>query len=382
MSVPIDNYLDQSAGFQSAYNFPSCNPPRSIRYCTTSIIEHYKCSWLQEAAKVYGVEPDIQCIRTESVDACMQSTTNGQTDVVRVDQKDRVRAERDYQLNPILHEYSREMKNKYVVLAVVKSNSNIYNFADLKGKRACFPNYEDAAYLSVLETLWDLKLAGNKCPFNEDLNNFFSPKSCTWDSMNNRMCAEKYRGDEGALRCLIEGNGDVAFLNLDIFQNFTNDVSIMPWALSYRPIELKLICPYGRSLKTDELCYMNWTPTGHIMIHNKTKTNRKNEIYNTLRDVDKLFGKKYESSTLQFSLFGPFDRQNNIMFNDKTENLFGIIDLLRDRTARLLEKTYTQYASQKCKLRNHANSNLDNHIRILIFLSTTILYFNSIFSFS
>lgn len=60
-SIPIDDYLDQAVGFQSAYSFPTCNPPRSIVYCTTSLIQHYKCSWLQEASSVYGIEPNIQC---------------------------------------------------------------------------------------------------------------------------------------------------------------------------------------------------------------------------------------------------------------------------------------------------------------------------------
>jgi hypothetical protein len=63
ITVPIDDYLDQAEGFQSAYSFPSCNPPRSIVYCTTSIVQFVKCTWLQEASAIYGVEPNIQCIR-------------------------------------------------------------------------------------------------------------------------------------------------------------------------------------------------------------------------------------------------------------------------------------------------------------------------------
>lgn len=27
-TIPVDDYLDQAVGFQDAYNFPSCNPPR------------------------------------------------------------------------------------------------------------------------------------------------------------------------------------------------------------------------------------------------------------------------------------------------------------------------------------------------------------------
>lgn len=27
-TIPVDDYLDQAEGFQDAYSFPSCNPPR------------------------------------------------------------------------------------------------------------------------------------------------------------------------------------------------------------------------------------------------------------------------------------------------------------------------------------------------------------------
>jgi len=128
MAVPVDDFLDQAVGFQSAYSFPSCNPPRSIIFCTTSLIQHAKCSWLQEASSVFGIEPNLQCIRAEHLDRCLDDTKHKVADIVLVDQNERVKAQRDYFLKPLLYEYSTQLSDRYVVLAVVNAESKIHNF--------------------------------------------------------------------------------------------------------------------------------------------------------------------------------------------------------------------------------------------------------------
>lgn len=365
VAVPIDNYLDQAVGFQGAYSFSSCNPPRSIVYCTTSLIEHSKCSWLQEAASTYGVEPSLQCIRAEHLDRCLDDLKNNVADVVLVSQDDRLRAERDFNLKPVLYEYSSVLHDRYVIVAVAHKNSNINSFKDMKGKKACFPSYEGAAYLSVVETLWN-KTSSFECPFNQEIKNYFSDKSCTWGP--NNMCDQKYKDDIGALKCLTDG-GDVAFMSLEVFKNFTNG-NLAGWNSNVLPNKFKTICPYGLG-KNQEFCYLHWTPRGHLMINNNTGVMRKNEIYNTLRDIDKLFGKFYKAYTTPFTMYGPFDRQNNVLFRDSTDSLRGIAELVRDRSERGLENSFSRYTSEKC-IAGSAEINF-NLINSLIFVVVSIL---------
>lgn len=123
ITVPIEDYLDQAPGFQSAYSFPSCNPPRSIVYCTTSLLQFAKCSWLQEVSSVYGIEPNLQCIRGEHIFRCLDDVANNIADVVLVDQDSRLLAQRDYNLTAILHEFSSQLKENYVTIAVVRADS-------------------------------------------------------------------------------------------------------------------------------------------------------------------------------------------------------------------------------------------------------------------
>lgn len=298
---------------------------------------------------MYGIEPNIQCIRTESIHRCMDDTKHKSADVVLVSQDERLKAEREYHLKPLLYEFSSEFYERYVVLAVTNEGSNINDFSDLKGKRACFPNFEGAAYLSVLETLWNYSLIEKSCPHNLNLANYFSAKSCIWDDRSSNKCDDKYSGEDGALRCLADGVGDVAFISSETFKSFTDGSLNSTWSKEFKTRNLKLLCPYGRPSKQhDEYCFLNWTPRGHFMINNETQSVRRNEIYNSFREMDKLFGKQYKSHTTPFTLFGPFDRKNNVMFRDKTEGLRGLAELQRDKSFRLLDKTFTIYAEDVC----------------------------------
>lgn len=340
-TIPISDYLDQAVGFSSAYSFPSCNPPRAIVYCSTTLIDHVKCSWLQETAGVYGIEPNIQCVREDDLNSCMESTQHRATDVVLVDEKIRLRAEQTYHLKPLLYEYAKRGSDRYTVIAVVKVNSEIYNFEDLYGKRVCMPSYEGAAFLSVLETIRDIRgIKSDKTYSSREVSEFFSENSCLWSSETYGNCKKEYAGDEGALRCLSEGHGDVAFVDMAVFQQFINSNS----TFSNLSSKYKLICPYGRSKKSDDLCFLHWWSRGFLMISNQTNLMRRNEIYNSLRDMDRLFGKFYESHILPFSMFGPFDRQHDVMFHDQTDGLRGIIEMEKDRLMpRFLERTFMNY---------------------------------------
>lgn len=343
-TIPIDDYLEQAVGFTSAYSFPSCNPPKAIVYCTTSLIEHTKCSWLQEAANVHGIEPNIQCIRENSLDACIENVQHNASDVVFVSESDRIRAQRDYHLKPILYEFGLKKPDRYTIVAVVKTNSDIYNFNDLYGKRACLPSYEGAAYISVLETI--RKMHGNNNANDKPLSpvelmDFFSHDSCTPSCAS---CDPKYAGDAGALQCLKDGRGDVAFVDMAIVPEYIgSSVNV-----SQRVSELsryKLICPFGRNKYDNELCYMHWTSRGYIMINNRASELRANEIFNSLREMDRLFGKLHENNVPPFLMYGPFDRQNNIMFHDRTDAMRSLSELERDRVPRYLEPSLSNYTS-------------------------------------
>lgn len=337
--IPIDDYLDQAPAFQGAFSFPECNPPRSIVYCTTTILQHIKCSWLQEASQVHGIQPNIQCIRSADLESCMGDTKFKTADVILVDQENRVKAQRDYNLLPLLYEFSTSMHDRYVTIAVVHKDSKYQNFADLHGAKACLPSFEGPAHLSVLETIT------NATGQVKSVRSYFHKDSCTWHPSG--RCPEHYRGDEGALRCLAEG-GDVAFISSDIFKLYTIGNLTSDWIKGTKEHKsFRVLCPYGgieRGSKF-EYCYLHWTTRGHLMTHNSSIT-RRNEIYNSLRDMDRLFGKNEKTGVPPFTLYGVFDKRNDILFRDKTDGLRGLQDLKKDYSKRIMEDIFEKYAEK------------------------------------
>lgn len=374
-SIPIKDYLEQANGFASAYSFPSCNPPRGIVYCTKSLIEHFKCSWLQEAASVYGIEPSVQCIRRNSLDECMDSMSHQAAEIVLVDQSDRVRAERRYGLRPLLYEYAKNLQDRYTVVAVVHTDAEIYSFDDLRGKRACFPSYEGGAYLSALETIrYKWHQSKHQHLTLKDLTDFFAEDSCTWQSKQQGRCNDIYYGEEGALRCLAENRGQVAFVDMNVFKDFVRNALNSNTSIQHvDPKALKLICPFGRSIKPNELCYVHWASRGQLMVNNQTKLMRKNEIYNAFRDMDRLFGKQYVNHIIPFSLFGPFDRRQNVLFHDQSEGLRGFIEIQKDRMTRSLEDAYTNYSKNVFYVASSALSSAPAVQMLLEFFSSILL---------
>lgn len=346
-SVPIDDYLDQAVGFQSAYSFPSCSPPRSVVYCTTSLLQHYKCSWLQEAAAVYGIEPNIQCVRTESVESCMEEVHDGVADVMMADQDERVPAQTEHRLRPLMYEYAAAGRGKYAVVAVVRADSALHGMPDLRGRPACFGAYAGAAHVSVWQTLTNLSLiatADRQCTPGAAMAGFFAAgSSCA--SADASKCPGKYAGDEGALRCLAEGAGEVAFVDLAVFQNLTAGAIDQPWVSGLS--QVRLLCPFGLRAKFEQdPCYLHWTPRGHLMVRADLPQMRRNEIYNSLREMDKLFGKQYKQHTIPFTMYGPFDRRNNVMFRDGTDGLRSLDEMrAKDRWPRMAEEAMTAFVA-------------------------------------
>ncbi|XP_053677379.1 transferrin [Anopheles nili] len=321
--IPVDDYLDQAVGFQDAYNNPGCNPSRSIVFCTKSLLELYKCSWLQEAASVYGVEPGLQCIRTDGLDQCMAKIHSKDADLVIVDQDNAMRAQRDYGLRPILYEYSSNALHKYMIVAVVARGAGFRSGYDLRNRKACFPQYEGAAHMAVLAALQNHSI-GN-------VRNFFSDNSCNWKSTS--RCSPVYDGDNGAMRCLQDGLGDVAFVSYEAYKN------AKAAAAAGKEQNWTIFCPFNKPIKHNALCYLGWTSVGSIMIANDTIVRRENEIYNAMKDIDKLFGRKNGLKAESFNMYGQFDGRSDVIFRDGTESLRNRQEMMRDKSDGFFEPT-------------------------------------------
>jgi len=69
---------------------------------------------------------------------------------------------------------------------------------------------------------------------------------CVGDERGRHVCdlqsGERYSGEEGALRCLVEGRGDVAFVSHETALKYTDGRSPLSWAANLKSSDFRLLC--------------------------------------------------------------------------------------------------------------------------------------------
>ncbi|KAJ8921781.1 hypothetical protein NQ315_008407, partial [Exocentrus adspersus] len=314
---PIESYLHGTTGFLSANSFSGCHPPRTIKICTTSIIENAKCAWMRESAAVYGIEPDLECIKADNTTHCMMALNQNAADIVMVPSDLVHRAVRDYNLETLFYE-TVNVDKKYITVAVTKPGSDINTFEDMRGKKACFPVYDGVAWNTIKNVLFSKNLI-QECPLDKQLAEFFGP-SCTPDlptSLPGRMkesCRQdSEKGDIGALQCLLRGDGDVAFVSRNsIDLDTTEDNS----SKGVKKENFRILC----ESKTKP-CHLSWAPIGQGMMRANGSDLWTKDTLDVFLQLDKLFGKKFHSLTSPFTMFGKYDGKSDLLFHDATERL-------------------------------------------------------------
>lgn len=58
---------------------------------------------------------------------------------------------------------------------------------------------------------------------------------------------------------------------------------------------------------------------------------RRQELINLIKQLDQTFGKSFKSPTTPFTMYGPFDRKHNVIFQDRTKYLKTYSDLSESR---------------------------------------------------
>lgn len=250
----------------------------------------------------------------------------------------------------------------------------------MSDKIACFPRRNGAAFSSAADALLKLNLVTDNC--SSAVENFFSEKTC----FGNENCKKNFGGDNGALHCL-KDFGDVAFMNLETFKNLTGECELLinfsflnlfvPAATAhFNRKSFRVICPFAEKnkyLKGSDICHLSWTSKG-VLLTNKAKSQiRINEIVNTLKTMDNHFGKhKYRSGNIPFTLFGPFDQKQNVLFKDSTDGLKTKFEFTRiTNFERNLESYFELSSELQCNLAISLNKSF-NFVIALISVLTSI----------
>lgn len=321
---------------------------KHIRWCTIGDLETNKCKWVAKTAKALGVSPSISCINSNSTFQCLHDIQENRTDIMVIDSNYGFLARNVYGLSTILYSET-EMDKNSVTVAVVREprgdNYPIKSFHDLKNKKACFSEYGGLSWLSFINVA--------------RTNNIISPKSCDYPLLVSRLlsgaCApgikdsdhsrtgvppdvasklcsacrshynttsceanknNRYYGDVGAMKCIDEGVGDIAFIELTNIHGLVDSETD----------KYRILCKNGSlaknaGFKIDEHCALSETIDSEVIGSKRDATQiSRTDITLALLKLEDWLGYRVNARR-PIHIYGPFNGTLDLLFKDSSAGL-------------------------------------------------------------
>lgn len=339
--MSLSTYLSKGREIDIS-NIETCG--KTIRWCTIGDLETNKCTWVAKAAKALGVEPNISCIKSNSTFECFHDIAENRADIITIDSNYGYLARTVYGLSTVLYSET-EMDKNSVIIAVVREpkddNYPVKNFHDLRDRKACFPEYSGISWLSFINIartnniisskscnyplLVSKFLSGACSPGIEDADHSrttvpadVSSKLCSaCRYQNNTSCAvnetNRYYGDKGAMRCLSEGAGDVAFVEAANIERIIDST------------RYRILCKNGSLAETtgfkfDEFCALSVTIDSELVGRKTDMQIFKTDTFEALLKIEDWLGYRV-SIRRPIYIYGPFNGTLDLLFKDSTSGL-------------------------------------------------------------
>ncbi|XP_066256640.1 transferrin isoform X1 [Euwallacea similis] len=344
------DYLDK-ANYTDVVERDHGPPFKSVRFCVTSKEEKNKCRSLSQASFSRNIRPRFDCVQGQSVDDCLEIISKNGADIITLDGGFVDVAIKNFDLKPILAEQYGSTGGSYYAVAVVKRDSHIESFEDLRGKKSCHTGIgRTAGYNAPLYTLVSKGLIRDgDCPYPKALAEFFNGGSCLPGAKNwkynldgatsDKLCSlcggevdtknsatkcnfdqsESYSGYTGAFRCVVEGGGDVAFVKHVTVPGNTDGNNQEAWAKDLKSEDYELLCPDGNRAPVSDYarCYLAQAPPHMVVTSNEKPDSLVDEIRNALISASTQFTERPDL----FKLFGSFNGKKDLLFKDSATGL-------------------------------------------------------------
>ncbi|KAK9308875.1 hypothetical protein QLX08_001288 [Tetragonisca angustula] len=306
---------------------------KSARWCVSSKKALDKCRALARAAYSRDVRPKFECSLEKTEDHCLKAIKSGDADLTILEGGSVLRATKEFNVAPIIAESygsgSTELGER-AAIAVVQKSSSINKLEDLRGKKSCHSGYKGnfAGWLAPLRVLKQKNLVSSE----DDLTDFFSGSCAPGAPSGSKLCQqcagnlasnddrvrdagkckankeEAYMG-KGALACLLNGKGDVAFVPSTALNNTDSS-------------KLELLCANGGRAPIDqwERCNLGLEPP-RVVVSSAAKTaNALDELTHGTLAASTLYSKRPDL----LHLFGSWTDQPNLLFTDEATGLVSV----------------------------------------------------------
>ncbi|RWS21220.1 transferrin-like protein [Leptotrombidium deliense] len=322
------------------------------RLCVVSQKEFEKCNSMRNAFASKRLKPDLSCVVEHSSINCMKAIKDGFADLAVLDAGDIYKAGQSYNLMPIVAEQYDLKEPSYYVIAIAKQSDKDTDLLYLKGKRSCHTGINKAAgwVMPMSFLLTNNRIRPYGCDSSKAASEFFQ-KSCvpgvlsilyggtsSWSFANlcdlchgtsshfcSRSAAEPFYGDTGALRCLVEGGGQIAFAKHTTILENTGQRNPSWWSRNLIPDDFELLCRDGSRAKFNEFerCNLGKVAANAIVTSKDRKKEFVDAYVNLFLIAQQLYGSKY-SSDFTFKMFTSEDEVHDLIFQDATSQLKAI----------------------------------------------------------
>ncbi|XP_050420671.1 melanotransferrin [Adelges cooleyi] len=324
-------------------------PATRMTLCVTSEPEMEKCIKMKMALKVQLLVPEMQCYRGYSQVHCMQAIRNGNADVAVMDAGDVYTAGLQYDEIPFITEMYDLPEPEYYVVAVAKEEDPSTELTYLKGKMTCHPGiYSGGGWIIPMAFLlsngW---MRSYGCDSIRAASEYFS-KSCVPGALSNeynpglpydnlchlcrgssyRYCrrdaTEDFYGYTGALRCLVEGGGNVAFVKHTTVYENADGKRKQWWARNTLSLDFELLCPDGTRSTIDDYkrCSIGKVKANAVITRGGESYNQTEVMAytNLFMAAQQLYGRK-TNDEFTFSMYTSPEPYSDLIFQDATQQL-------------------------------------------------------------
>lgn len=328
-------------------------PVPNARFCVVSEKEIEKCIKMKTAFRSQMLKPEITCVKGHSAIGCMALIRDGNADLTVLDAGDIYTGGQKFNLEPIVAEQNNLDDTYYYVVAITRQSDKNTDLLYLKGKKSCHTGFGLAAgwVIPLSFLLSNVRMRSYGCDSVRAASEFFQ-KSCvpgalsrefysfdnTWDYGNlcdlchgasyrfcSRDSSEPFYGDTGALRCLVEGGGEIAFTkHTTILQN-TAGRNPQWWARNVIPDDFELLCRDGTrdTYKEFKRCNLGRVSTNAIVTNRYNDEYHKESFINLFIYAQQFYGSKY-SEDFTFKMFVSEIDYKDLIFQDSTVQLKAI----------------------------------------------------------
>ncbi|OMO81217.1 Transferrin family [Corchorus olitorius] len=261
-----------------------------------------------------------KCIQMETAQECLESIKRGEADLINLEAGLAYTAFVNYSMKAIANEVYCNHAKSYQAVAVVnrnacKQNKGI-NLMDFKGHKSCHGGYSTAAGWNYPINHIKESLGSQKLNDREIAAGFFSKICAPSEFEGSGICSgcgnengscymnSPYFGHLGALRCLMEELGDIAFVKADTVLLYSMEGPYNQSWSSKSIRDFMYLCPDGGCREINDYpgsCSFGAVPANVIMASNSLPNKKRLIILEILTNgtlVEALNAGKYGASPL------------------------------------------------------------------------------------